>query len=277
MRLIAALVLCIPLLIGCQAPLMHPRSLLAQGVAYLEEEDYMRADLFLAGAISADTLLDDAWYYRGRSFAEQGESDAADSCFGRAIATNPIHRQALFFRGQLRLRRGELAGAMADFSALTFLYPRLPDGYEGKAWVYDRLGRTEEAIGQLDLAIAHERAEAVLYEERGLDLLAVSEAESAIVDFGRALSIDPSLSRSYAGRAEARYQLGLFSLAIADCDSALALDDGDADAWLTRGRSADESGQFGEAVASYRKFLELVPESDSDVADVRLRLRRLGP
>ncbi len=276
MRLTFALVLCIPLLIGCPALLTHPRTLLAQGIAYLEEEDYMMADLLLASALRADTLLDDAWYFRGRSFAEQGESDAADSCFGRAISVNPVHRQALFMRGQLRLRRGDLAGAMVDFSEITFLYPLLPDGYEGRAWVYDRLGRTVEAIGQLDLAISREGANALLYEERGLALLAVSEADSAIADFGRALSIDPSLSRSYAGRAEARYQLGMFSLAIADCDSALALDEGDADAWLTRGRSADDSGQFGVAVASFRKFLELVPESDSDVPDVRMRLRRLG-
>jgi predicted TPR repeat methyltransferase len=64
---------------------------------------------------------------------------------------------------------------------------------------------------------------------------------------------------------------------MAECDSALSLDGEDADAWLTRGRLAGESGQFGEAAVSYRKFLELEPESDSDVADVRMRLRRLGP
>lgn len=276
MRLTVVLVLCIPILIGCPALITHPRTLLARGVDYLESEDYMMADLYLASAVHADSLLDDAWYYRGRSFAEQGESDAADSCFGRAISLNPVHRQAMFMRGQLRLRRGDLAGAMVDFSEITFLYPRIPDGYEGRAWVFDRLGRTEEAIGQLDLAISREAGDAALYEERGLALLAVSQAESAVVDFGRALSIDSSLPRSYAGRAEARYLLGLFPLAIADCDSALALDEADADAWLTRARSADDSGQFDVAVVSYRRFLELVPESDSDVPAVRMRLRRLG-
>lgn len=276
MRLAAAIVVLIPVLIGCRVIPSHARTLLAQGIHHLEEEDYVLADFFLASALRADSLLDDAWYYRGLSFAYQGDSDAADSCFGRAIALKAVHSPALFARGQLRLRRGDTEGAMADFSEITFLYPKIPDGYQGKAWVFERLGRFQEAIGQWGLAINRTPNDAHLYEDRGFAHLEVANAESALVDFSRALRIDSSLSRSYAGRGEARYMLGLYSLSIADCDTALNLDAGDADAWLTRGRAADDSGQFEAAIVSYRRFLELVPDSDPDVAGVRERLRRLG-
>lgn len=242
----------------------------------MEMGHYSLADFFFRSAIRADSTLDDAWYYRGLSFAEQDEPDAADSCFRRTLALNAVHCPALFMRGQLRLNRGDIGGAMSVFSEIAYLYPTLPDGYQGRAWVFERLGETEKAVGAWGLAIDRERRNPSLYEERGMAYLRIAMPESAAGDFSRALHIDPYRSRSYAGRGEAWRLLGLFSLSLADCDSALILDENDEEVWLTRARAADSCGQFEEAATSYRRFLELVPESDPDVPDVEKRLHGLG-
>ena len=254
----------------------NARSILSEGILLMEMGHYSLADFFLRSAIRADSTLDDAWYYRGLSFAEQDEPDAADSCFRRTLALNAVHGPAMFMRGQLRLNRGDIGGAMSDFSELAYLYPTLPDGYQGRAWVFERLGEMDKAVSDWGLAIDRERRNPSLYEERGMAYLRIAMPESAAGDFSRALRIDPYRPRSFAGRGEAWRLLGLFSLSLADCDSALILDESNEEAWLTRARSADSCGRFEEAVTSYRKFLDLVPDADPDVAEAKERLRLLG-
>jgi len=261
---------------GCKVPPKMATSVVAQAVALIEAgEDLFLAQLMLEAALQADSTLEEGWYHLGLLFAYENQVDEADSCFGRALRLNAVHRPTLFARGQMRLAEGDFTGAMSDFSEITFFYPRLPDGYQGRAWVFDDLGRTEEAIREWGEAIRVSPDDAMLYQERGFARLDAGGAEQAAEDFTRALALDSALSRSYAGRGEARYELGLFSLALSDCDSAIFLDDGDADAWLTRGRAADYSGQFEVAVSSYRRFLRLVSPSDADVADVEKRLAQL--
>jgi tetratricopeptide (TPR) repeat protein len=276
MRSILVFLLFVVLLSGCSLLPSDARSILSEGILLMEMGHYSMADFCFRSALYTDSTLDDAWYYRGLSFAEQDDPDAADSCFRRTLALNAVHRPALFMRGQLRLQRDDIGGAMSDFSNLAYFYPALPDGYQGRAWVFERLGEMEKAVSAWGLAIDRERRNPSLYEQRGMAYLRIAMPESAAGDFSRALRLDPFRPRSYAGRGEAYRLLGFYSLSLIDCDSALFFDGEDEDAWLTRGRAADSCGQFEEAITSYRKFLDLVPDSDPDVPEVKERLRRLG-
>jgi tetratricopeptide (TPR) repeat protein len=273
---VAALLLVAVSLTACTVPKKLASTFVAHAAELIEAgEDLYLAELTLEAALKADSTLADGWYYRGLLYADANRSRDADSCFAKALRVNAVHRPTLFARGQMRLRLGDTAGAMGDFTEIVFLYPRLPDGYRGRAWIFDDLGRTDEALAEWGRAIGVSPDDAGLYQERGFARLDAGMLEPSAEDFTTALALDATFSRSFAGRGEARYQLGLFSLALLDCDSALALDEGDAAAWLTRGRAADYSGQFDVALSSYRRFLRLVPESDADVPAVRERVAHL--
>jgi len=67
------------------------------------------------------------------------------------------------------------------------------------------------------------------YEYRGHAFLEVSQYQSAIADFTRAISLDPGEIYSYRLRGRSYYFLNQFDNAMADFQAALRIDPNDSD------------------------------------------------
>ena len=92
---------------------------------------------------------------RGRIAAIAGNSTEAEEWFARAIEMAPKLPQVYTDRGQARLDRGDLGGALTDATQATTLSPH--DGDAWKLWgdVVSKQGKTKEALTKYDEAIKY--------------------------------------------------------------------------------------------------------------------------
>lgn len=106
----------------------------------------------------------------------------------------------LYSRGAARSQAGDIDGGIADFSQAIEIDPSYAPSYAGRATAKRVLGRTEEALGDLNDRIQHQPNDANLYHARGCLLYDERAWDRAQSDFERAATLDPH----HQGFAQAR-------------------------------------------------------------------------
>lgn len=101
--------------------------------------------------------------------------------------------------------------------------------------------------------------DAATYAKRGTQLLSEGRYEDAILDFDRALALEPRAG-SYYNRGLAHFSNNDVNQALADWNSAIALDPRDARAHRQRGGAYFTKGDFTLAVADFNRAIELEPK-----------------
>jgi tetratricopeptide (TPR) repeat protein len=97
------------------------------------------------------------------------------------------------------------------------------------------------------------------YLERGNDHYARGEINSAIADFGIAISFQPDLAIAYCNRGIARWAVGDLDGAAADLDFAIQLAPRLADAYNARGCVRRSKRDYVAAIADFTKAIEIRP------------------
>lgn len=110
----------------------------------------LAALLLAAGAASADD--GDAI----RDLLAHGQAQAALALAQKALAANPRHAQTRFLHGVVLMELGRDAEALEAFTALTQLYPELPDPLNNIALLHARAGRLEPALQALQAALRND-------------------------------------------------------------------------------------------------------------------------
>lgn len=123
-----------------------------------------------------------------------GDDAHALETYTRAIELRPVRSRSYYLRGWLRSRRGDLAGALADFDAsLTVHDPDMRPGdiddrYLGRAQCRVALGDARGAIEDYTTFLGrYPEGMESLYRDRGLLRLALGDADGATADLTRAL------------------------------------------------------------------------------------------
>jgi len=107
-------------------------------------------------------------------------------------ANQPIMVATHVNRGILRLRRGDVVGAMADFDAATALNPDEPEAYLNRASALLRREQVTSAISQFDAALAKQtRRPALAYYGRGVAHEEAGNVRAAYDDYMRASQLAP--------------------------------------------------------------------------------------
>jgi tetratricopeptide (TPR) repeat protein len=119
--------------------------------------------------------------------------------------------------------------------------------------ILSALGRGDEALLNIDAALARNSDAAALYELRGLVLLRASRWDAARAAFERALDLDPRAARSAAGLASIAAEEGEPARAIELFDRAYALD------------------PLGGGDYAYSAAQLVLAAGDEDAAEARLR------
>lgn len=166
-----------------------------RGLTYASQTDYPKAIATFTRSLDsghprpAKVLIE-----RGRSYMESSQSQAAIADFETIIqaedAANFVLAQAHHYRGLLRQKAGNEAGALADWSA----------------------------------AIAHCQTYPDPHYQRGLVSLSQGFHKQALADFNSAISADPTLTLAYLERGNLRHQLGDIPGAVADWEIAICND-----------------------------------------------------
>lgn len=104
-------------------------------------------------------------------------------------------------------------------------------------------------------------AKAKPFYESGKARSSQGDFEGAIVDYSRAISIDPQSPFVYAARGNAKLNLGALDEAIADFSKAIEIDPNRFVPYLNRGAAKVDKGDLDGAIADYSKVIALDPKS----------------
>ena len=111
----------------------------------------------------------------------------------------------------------------------------------------------------IDIGDLSRSNQALAYHYRGALYLKRERIDEAILDLDRALAINPRLATAYGDRGIAHRKKGLYALAIADYGEAIRLWPEWHDWYLHRGLALSALGRFDEAITDYGQALALKP------------------
>ena len=185
------------------------------------------------------------------------------------------------WRGELRRRAGDSAGALADFHAGLRLSPDYDLGYAWRGAALRACGREEEALADLDLATRLSPSDAWIRAERSATLRALGRVSLALEDIETAylantrftwergarreldaeLRRDPAAAQAWAWRGDLRRREGAPREALADFDRALSLRPRYALARAWRGLALGALGRRREALKDADMAVALAPQT----------------
>ena len=159
-------------------------------------------------------------------------------------------------RGETRLDKNDLDGALADFKKALDIDPhfaaanencnrveiarngqksRIAQALKQVAQKYRKMGRLDDALRYLNNALEYDPGYAVAYNNRGLIKKKKGNREDALADFNKAIELNPKLSAAYVNRGDIKRNDGKFDEALADYDKAIELKPDSGEAYNHRG------------------------------------------
>jgi tetratricopeptide (TPR) repeat protein len=152
---------------------------------------------------------------------------------------------------------------------LARLYSNRGAGYAAKKdW--------DHALADYTAAISIDPTNNVAYYNRGDAWYRKGKLSQAIEDFSNALRLNPSFSQARMARAVVFLATKDFAHALADTDEMVSLDPHSALASETRAYVLKSMGRRDEAIAEYRKALELASNSRQLRVEIESALKELG-
>jgi tetratricopeptide (TPR) repeat protein len=162
-------------------------------------------------------------------------------------------------RGNVKRRKRDLEGALADYNHAILLDPKLAMAYNNRGTV--ELDRKDSAAALADYSRAVEldpkMAEA--YLNRGSVEFGKKDDDGAFTDFSRAIELNASSGLGYIGRGDVRRRKGDLDGAISDYTQAIQIDPKNALAYLRRGGARTEKKEYDGAFADYEQTISIDP------------------
>ncbi|MDX6744460.1 tetratricopeptide repeat protein [Actinocorallia sp. A-T 12471] len=171
-----------------------------------------------------------------------------------------IHRLVLRAnRAQLRVRVGDLEGALADLDAVIAADPGYPDYYVDRGNLLAKLGREDDALADYRTAARVGPPFAEAYYNCAEIGYARGDLEGALADLDYALELDPDFVDALANRAGLLTAVEEYDRARADVDHGLAVDPGNPYLLCALGQIEHAAGDVGRARAAFDRAVRTEP------------------
>jgi len=184
-----------------------PTTTMAAGAATLRVVDERAAS---DAPPVADKSVRERWNDYGIGLLLQGHLKGAEAIFERVTQMDPEYADGWVNVARARLQEGNLAGAEAMLRAALKIDGRLAKTHFFLGTVLKNDGRYDEALEHLQIAASQYPRDRVVRNQLGRVLFLQRRFEEAIVEFKRALDVDPedlqahySLMLCYQGTARA--------------------------------------------------------------------------
>ncbi len=183
----------------------------------------------------------------------------AIALYNRVLSTEPRNTAALRGRGLAYGRSGVLDKARADFISALAVDPECSLCYLSLSKLALMDGDFAGAVKFANDAVGWDAKSAEAYYLRGLAREALNRRIDALMDYNRAIQLDPKNVEYVI--AKARHYLNDANASVAEevLRSALAIDPTRADIYFNLCRCQVETERFEEALASINKAIELDP------------------
>lgn len=104
----------------------------------------------------------------------------------------------------------------------------------------------------------------------------IEDAEIAITQFKKAITLDESFAKAYAGLSDAQSLIGDLDQAIMTAQHAISLDKNESTAYKALGHAYSLKGWFQKAINSYQQALELDPSNLAAISNTGFHMKELG-
>lgn len=139
------------------------------------------------------------------------------------------------------------------------LYP-VAVAYNNRGNVYQNMGNHQQAIIDYTKAIEIDPRYAIAYNNRGSIYDTIGAHMQAIDDYNMAIKLNPGYLNAYFNRGNTYANIGANVQAIDDYSMAIKLNPEDADVYKLRGISYGTMGNYRQALNNLKKAIELNPE-----------------
>jgi tetratricopeptide (TPR) repeat protein len=219
----------------------------------------------LATAVTADEYFImgfNQWVEPGEDV--QAGKRAALSAFSQAIKINNEYFLAYFMRGYVYTELQEYPQAIADFSQVIRLQPKIGGAYGNRGLIRaEKMNDASGALADYDRAIALDSESAyTFYNNREiLKYKQLNDFSGALADYNQSIKLAPKFALAYNNRGLLKKdKFGDLPGALSDYDRAIALKPDFAMAYYNRGELRESLKDPQAALTDYDRALELNPE-----------------
>jgi tetratricopeptide (TPR) repeat protein len=97
------------------------------------------------------------------------------------------------------------------------------------------------------------------FYQRGLQKIEEGDEPGALLDFDRAIDLNPGDANAYYKRANVHFDMGNYEMALADYSTAIELNPNYSDAYFNRGLAHTDMGNLQAAITDFSSVLQLNP------------------
>jgi tetratricopeptide (TPR) repeat protein len=213
-----------------------------------------------ASAARAPSAVVDGLLRRARTLHERGALDDAERGYREVLQADADHADALHLLGVLHFQRGRMEEADA---AISRSLERMPSALAlaNHASVLAGLGRRDDALAQLDAALAMSPAHPRSLVLRASLLAELTRYDEALQTYERLLEVAPKVADVWCSRAAVLRALQRNQEALESSERALKIDNRSFNAHTQRGHALRALGRLVDALDSYGRALTIVPNS----------------
>ena len=203
------------------------KTLMYMAMIYEAAEDQEKADQYMEKMISCNPENPITYFLRAIIYEEAGDDPKAISDISKAMQLDSNNIEYYQFRLNLYTEIENNAKALADINTILRLSPDNAAGclMRAEAWNYIR-NYTEE-MKEFD-KLCEMAPTAANFMTRGEFKIDRKDFKSAVEDFSKAISLDPSMAEAYRRRGSAKFVLGDKSGGCADIRKAASMGDNEA-------------------------------------------------
>ena len=196
-----------------------------------------------------------------------GEYENAVTAYDYLLEKNPGNLNALYYRGMSNSNIRKFKHALVDFDQLIKMRPGKAEYYVARANARTRSIKPDNEIGiqiyqdalkDMDNAIALDRNNADYYCQRGYTKHLLGQNIGAMEDFDKALALNANDDYCYNKRGLVKLHLEDFPGSVRDFNTAIRLEPENAEYYMNRGLAKFNGGQYRIATRDYESAISII-------------------
>jgi tetratricopeptide (TPR) repeat protein len=230
-----------------------------QAWKYHQAGSFSQAEQLYRQVLQTDPNNADAWCFLGAVCQAQGKITEAEANLRRAAQLMPSHPTAPNLLGIVLAQQGKLDDAASCFQDLIRYQPGDAGAHNNLGLVRLNQGRLQEAMALFQDAVKRQPNYADAYGNLGLVQNRLGRFDDAVASFQRALQLNPNLSSAREHLNRALHQKGA-GYSPPGPQAAARQQVPDAVAHYQAAMADIQQGQLAQAVASFRRALQIRPD-----------------
>ncbi len=198
----------------------------------------------------------EAYNNRGLAFSDKGQLNDAVEDYTKAIAINPLYREARLNRAVAYTSMGLIDKAIDDYTVVIVSRP-FDQVFYLRGTAFEKKGQNDRALEDYKQALVLNPSYLEAYIRLGILYGKAGDFGKAIDQFNQAVKADPNYSLAYGNRGFAYSLMGRYKEALRDLDKAIELDRSYGGAYVNRGRVYLKMGDKEKAASDFREACAL--------------------